>query len=79
MADRHSIRPHTTSGPVSARRELRMEDSRRDGADGHARTLEEIGQSFTLTRERIRQLEGDALRTLRSPAYRRELRVLLDG
>ena len=48
-------------------------------ADGRARTLAEIGQRLTLTRERIRQVEAEALRTLRSPAYRRDLRVLLEG
>ena len=46
--------------------------------DGQEQTLAEVGQSFGLTRERIRQLEVKALHTLRSPARRRELRGLLD-
>ena len=50
-------------------------------ADGHERTLEEIGQTFGLTRERIRQLEAKALQKLRSPSRTagRELRALWDG
>ena len=48
-------------------------------ADGRERTLEEVGQTFGLTRERIRQVEAGAMRKLRSPARRRELRVLLGG
>ena len=47
--------------------------------DGHAQTLEQIGESFGLTRERIRQLEVSAMRKLGSPARRRALRVLLEG
>ena len=45
--------------------------------DGHERTLEEVGRTFGLTRERIRQVEATALQKLRSPARRRALRVLL--
>ena len=50
-------------------------------ADGHERTLEEIGQTFGLTRERIRQLEAKAMQTLRSPSRTagRELRALWDA
>ena len=47
--------------------------------DGHRQTLEEIGQIFGITRERIRQLEVLAMRRLRSPARRRVLRALLEG
>ena len=47
--------------------------------DGHAHTLEQIGETFGLTRERIRQLEVGAMRKLRSPARRRALRVVLEG
>jgi len=36
--------------------------------DGRAHTLEELGQKFGLTRERIRQIEGDALRRMRHPS-----------
>jgi RNA polymerase primary sigma factor len=42
--------------------------------DGHTYTLEEIGEKFGLTRERIRQLEGKALRRLRHPRRSRRLR-----
>ena len=49
--------------------------------DGHEETLEEVGHTFGLTRERIRQVQAIALRKLRSPSgtRRRELRALLDG
>jgi RNA polymerase primary sigma factor len=42
--------------------------------DGETHTLEEIGEKFGLTRERIRQLEGQALRRLRHPRRSRRLR-----
>ena len=42
--------------------------------DGHARTLEEVGREFGLTRERIRQIEVQALRKLRHPTRSRKLR-----
>jgi RNA polymerase primary sigma factor len=42
--------------------------------DGHEYTLEEVGQKFGLTRERIRQIEGQALRHLRHPRRVRELK-----
>jgi RNA polymerase primary sigma factor len=42
-------------------------------------TLEEIGQEFNLTRERIRQIEAKALRQLRAPERERRLRALLPG
>jgi RNA polymerase primary sigma factor len=44
--------------------------------DGHARTLEEVGREFGLTRERIRQIEAMALRKLRHPSRSRKLREL---
>ena len=47
--------------------------------DGHAHTLEQIGETLGLTRERIRQLEAGAMRKLGSPARRRALRVVLEG
>jgi RNA polymerase primary sigma factor len=45
--------------------------------DGNAYTLEEVGQKFGLTRERIRQIEGKALRRLRHPRRARQLRDYL--
>jgi len=46
--------------------------------NGHSYTLEEVGQKFGLTRERIRQIEGRALRRLRHPRRSRKLRDYLD-
>jgi len=46
--------------------------------DGSERTLEEVGQSFAVTRERIRQIEAKALRKLRHPTRSRKLRAFLD-
>ena len=46
--------------------------------DGSEHTLEEVGRSFAVTRERIRQIEAKALRKLRHPSRSRELRLLLD-
>jgi RNA polymerase primary sigma factor len=47
--------------------------------DGSEHTLEEVGQSFAVTRERIRQIEAKALRKLRHPSRSRKLRAFLDG
>ena len=46
--------------------------------DGRARTLEEVGKEFDVTRERIRQIEAKALRKLRHPSRRRKFKDLLD-
>jgi RNA polymerase primary sigma factor len=47
--------------------------------DGSEHTLEEVGQSFAVTRERIRQIEAKALRKLRHPSRSRKLRAFIDG
>jgi RNA polymerase primary sigma factor len=46
--------------------------------DGRARTLEEVGKEFDITRERIRQIEAKALRKLRHPSRARHLKGFLD-
>jgi len=52
----------------------------RFGLDGGSeRTLEEVGQTFAVTRERIRQIEAKALRKLRHPSRSSKLRVFLEG
>ena len=48
-------------------------------ADGHPRTLEEVGKEFNVTRERIRQIEAKALRKLRHPSRSKKLRDFLDS
>jgi RNA polymerase primary sigma factor len=47
--------------------------------DGSEHTLEEVGQSFAVTRERIRQIEAKALRKLRHPSRSHKLRAFLEG
>ena len=47
--------------------------------DGSEHTLEEVGQSFAVTRERIRQIEAKALRKLRHPSRSRKLKAFLDA
>jgi len=46
--------------------------------DGRARTLEEVGREFNVTRERIRQIEGKAIRKLRHPSRSRKLKGYLE-
>jgi RNA polymerase primary sigma factor len=46
--------------------------------DGSEHTLEEVGQTFAVTRERIRQIEAKALRKLRHPSRSRKLRAFLE-
>ena len=62
---------------LSAREEkiIRMRFGMEDGAE---RTLEEVGRSFAVTRERIRQIEAKALRKLRHPSRSGKLRALFD-
>jgi RNA polymerase primary sigma factor len=47
-------------------------------ADGYPRTLEEVGKQFSVTRERIRQIEAKALRKLRHPTRLRKLEGFLE-
>jgi RNA polymerase primary sigma factor len=59
-------------------RERRVVELRFGLTDGRSRTLDEVGQEFGLTRERIRQIEGGALRKLRHPAQLERLRDYLN-
>ena len=54
------------------------EDERFGLEDGSEHTLEEVGRSFAVTRERIRQIEAKALRKLRHPTRVRHLQGFLD-
>jgi RNA polymerase primary sigma factor len=58
-------------------REARILRMRFGLENGHTYTLEEVGQKFGLTRERIRQIEGKALRRLRHPRRARQLKEYL--
>jgi RNA polymerase primary sigma factor len=58
-------------------REVRILRMRFGLQNGESYTLEEVGKKFGLTRERIRQIEGQALRRLRHPSRSRELRDYL--
>lgn len=58
-------------------REARIIELRYGLRDGHEYTLKEVGERFGLTRERIRQIENDALHRLRSPRRIRKLRAYL--
>jgi RNA polymerase primary sigma factor len=60
-------------------REERIIKMRYGLEDGSERTLEEVGRSFAVTRERIRQIEAKALRKLRHPSRSSHLRAFLEG
>src|SRR5437870_3493843 len=60
-------------------REERVIKMRFGVGEGSEHTLEEVGQSFAVTRERIRQIEAKALRKLRHPSRSRKLRAFLEG
>ena len=49
------------------------------GPNGSEHTLEEVGQHFAVTRERIRQIEAKALRKLRHPSRSRKLKAFLES
>jgi len=59
-------------------RERRVLELRFGLGDGNARTLEEVGQQFNVTRERIRQIEAKALRKMRHPTRLRQLNGFLE-
>ena len=59
-------------------REKKVLELRFGMADGHSRTLEEVGKEFNVTRERIRQIEAKALRKLRNPSRSKKLRDFLN-
>lgn len=73
-AEMSRVLERAMQGLTSKQRQvLRM----RFGMDGPEMTLEEIGREFGVVRERIRHIEGKALRRLKHPAFSRELRSLL--
>ena len=59
-------------------RERKVVELRFGLLDGHARTLEEVGREFGVTRERIRQIESKTLNKLRHPSYAAKLRDFLE-
>jgi RNA polymerase primary sigma factor len=59
-------------------RERKVLELRFGLGDGYARTLEEVGQQFRVTRERIRQIEAKALRKMRHPTRIRQLHGFLE-
>jgi RNA polymerase primary sigma factor len=60
-------------------REKRVLELRFGIGDGHDHTLEEVGQQFDVTRERIRQIEAKALRKLRHPTRSKKLKSFVEG
>ena len=59
-------------------REQRVLELRYGLKGGEAKTLEEVGNAFNVTRERVRQIEAKALRKLRHPSQSRKLRDYID-
>ena len=75
-----NLKEHTASMlKTLSPREERIIKMRFGLEDGTERTLEEVGKSFVLTRERIRQIEAKALRKLRHPSLSSKLHIFLEG
>ena len=72
--DTHYYRYQKPRNPIFRSQVKRVMMLRFGFEDGRSHTLEEIGQDFQLTRERIRQIEGKALRLLRHPTKSRRLK-----
>jgi RNA polymerase primary sigma factor len=76
----NNLRDHTQSTlKTLTPREEKVLKMRFGVGGGTEHTLEEVGQSFTVTRERIRQIESKALRKLRHPSRSKTLKVFTDG
>jgi RNA polymerase primary sigma factor len=76
----NNLREHTQSTlKTLTPREEKVLKLRFGVGGGTEHTLEEVGQSFTVTRERIRQIESKALRKLRHPSRSKTLKVFTDG
>jgi len=76
----NNLRDHTQSTlKTLTPREEKVLKMRFGVGGGIEHTLEEVGQTFTVTRERIRQIESKALRKLRHPSRSKSLRVFTDG
>jgi RNA polymerase primary sigma factor len=90
IEDQYAVAPHSVAEQVMlseqiadvlaslTSRERRVLELRFGLEDGRTRTLEEVGKEFGVTRERIRQIEGKALRQLRHPSRSRRLRDYLE-
>jgi len=75
-----NLREHTQSTlKTLTPREEKVLKMRFGVGGGSEHTLEEVGQSFTVTRERIRQIESKALRKLRHPSRSKNLRIFTDA
>jgi len=76
----HSMLKEEISGVLSTldERERKILELRFGIQDGSSRTLEEVGSEFSVTRERVRQIESKALRKLRHPTRSRRLKTFLD-
>jgi RNA polymerase primary sigma factor len=72
------MQPHRMSGHSSEVR-IHSPQMRFGLEDGSEHTLEEVGQFFQVTHERIRQIEAKALRKLRHPSRSRKLKAFVDG